>query len=231
MSTNKFNFGKLKGKVQFEKNLVYCRRGLNELSLNINNACPNSCVFCIRDRDAGWGVSNLYLLKEPTVKEITNAFDSETKKIRDSGVKLTKVKICGYGEPMLRFHDLFPILAHIKHTNPRALIQLTTTGWPFFRYFSKDISKIKDLKNGGLTDVYLSISTPNKEVYKKIVRPGIDNYDPLAFDDTIRFCIAARDVGLKVTLGFIDIAGLKEKDAKEFAEKLNVSYKIRKLEK
>jgi len=230
MLPNKFNFGKLKGNIQFAKNIVYYRRGLNELSLNINNACPNSCTFCIRDRDAGWGVSNLYLSEEPNVDDIIKTFDFETKKIRDSGVKLTKVKICGYGEPILRFHDLFPILEHIKKTHPNTLIQLTTTGWPFFRYISKDISKINDLKNAGLTDVYLSISTPNKEAYKRLVRPGVDDYDPLAFEDTIRFGIAARDAGLNVTLGFIRIAGLKDEDARKFAEQLKINYKIRELE-
>ena len=224
------NFGKLRGEVPSENNIVYYRRGLEELSLNITNACPNACTFCIRDRDVGWGVSNLYLSGDPTVDEIISAFDFESEKIRASGFKLRKVKICGYGEPILRFNDLFPISAHIRGFNPNTIIQVTTTGWPYFRYISDDTSRLRDLRAAGLTDVYLSLSTPNREVYRKLVRPGINEYDPLAFDDSLRFGIAARDAGLAVTLGFINLAGIKEEDVKKFAEELGFGYKLREFE-
>jgi len=225
------NFGKLRGKITPGENIVYHRRGLNEISLNITNACPNGCTFCIRDYDAGWKVSNLYLSKDPTINEIIKSFDSEIKKIKPLGIKLIKVKICGYGEPILRADDLSPILKHIKTSYPDVIIQLTTTGWPYFRYISDNTHKLRKLKLAGLTDIYLSLSTPYKESYRNLVRPGINKYDTLAFKDSLRFCIAAKDAGLRVTLGFIDLAGLKEEDAKKLAKKLGVSYKLREVEK
>ena len=225
------NFGGLRGKIISGENIIYHRRGLEELSLNITNACPNACTFCIRDRDAGWGVSNLYLSKDPTIDEIINAFDSESEKIKDSGIKLRKVKICGYGEPILRFTDLFPILEHIRKLNNNIIIQLTTTGWPYFIYISDDTSRLNDIKTAGLTDVYLSLNALSKDAYHKLIRPGNKEYDSSAFEDSIRFGIAARDAGLTVTLGFINLAGINEEDVKRFAENLGVNYKLREFEK
>ena len=139
------NYGKLKERVRAEKNIVYYKRGLEELSLNITNACPNACAFCIRDRDAGWGVSNLYLSRDPSVEEILSAFDSESRKITENGIELKRVKICGYGEPILRFNDLFPITEHIRESYPGIDIQLTTTGWPYLRFINQDTTPLKML--------------------------------------------------------------------------------------
>jgi len=230
MKLNVLNFGKLRKKIPFGENIVYYRRGLEELSLNITNACPNACTFCIRDRDEGWGVSNLYLTKDPSVQEILDTFDEERKVILDSEVSLEKVKICGYGEPILRFNDLFPIAENIKQIDPNIKIQVTTTGWPYFRFISEDISRLSDLRHAGLDSVYLSLSTLNRETYRKLVRPGINNYDSEAFDDSLRFGVAARNAGLEVILGFINLAGIKEEDVRAFAEQLGVNYKLRGFE-
>lgn len=230
MSQQDFNFGKLRGEIPSADNIVYYRRGLDELSLNITNACPNACSFCIRDRDAGWGVSNLYLAQDPSVREICDSFDTEADKIAASKTVLRKVKICGYGEPILRFADLLPLSRHIHGGHPDVSVQITTTGWPYFKFVSKDQSRIKELKDSGVTDIYLSLSTTDKEVYRKLVRPGIDEHISTAFDDSVRFGVAARDAGLIVTLGFINLAEIKEEDVVNFARKLGLNYKLREFE-
>jgi len=230
MKLDVLNFGELREKIPFGENIVYYRRGFEELSLNITNACTNACTFCIRDRDSGWGVSNLYLTEDPSVQEILDAFDRESKRVIDSGVNLEKVKICGYGEPILRFNDLFPITEHIKQRNPKVKIQVTTIGWPYLRFISEDLSKLSDLESAGLDSIYLSLSTLNRETYRKLVRPGINEYDVRAFDDSLRFAIGARDAGLEVILGFINLAGIKEEDVKSFANRLQVNYKLREFE-
>ena len=227
--TTSLNFGKLLGKVSPTQNIVYYRRGLDELSLNITNACPNACVFCIRDRDPGWNVTNLYLNRDPSVDEIVEAFDSEYKKIIGNGVILNKVKICGYGEMKLRCSDLPPILQHIRRKSDSS-IQLTTTGWPYFRLISQDTSKLQELATSGLTHIYLSMSAPNEESYKKLVKPGIKNHDSSAFRDAIRFGISAKSMGLDVTLGFIKLPGVQLLEVQDFANRLGLKYKIRKME-
>ncbi|MEK6859096.1 MAG: radical SAM protein [Nanoarchaeota archaeon] len=223
------NFGKLRERIAPESTIVYYRRGMNELSLNITNACPNACTFCVRDRDPGWGVANLYLERDPSVEEICAAFDNELGKIDEQGVRLEKVKICGYGEPILRFEDLKPIARHIQQRSPTS-IQVTTTGWPYFKFVCSDASRLEGLRNAGITDIYLSLSTTNPQVYQKLVRPGVRNLEPGAFEESIRFARSARDAGLAVTLGFIRLANLDERAAVQLATEMGISYKIRDYE-
>lgn len=223
------NLGGLKGKVEPEKNIVYYRRGLDELSLNVTNACPNACVFCIRDRDAGWGVGNLYMDSDPSIEEIIGAFLKEHARVKSEGVDVKKVKICGYGEPTLRTNDLPPILTRIRsHGVPE--VQLTTTGWPYFRFISEDLGKLAGLREAGLTDIYLSMSATNAADYLKLVKPGMSTPDVRAFDDAVRFGVGARQLGLNVTLGFINLPNTDASEIREFAKRLGLKYKIREME-
>jgi len=131
----------------------------------------------------------------------------------------------------MRFNDLFQIVGHIHKNCPKAKIQLTTTGWPYFEYISKELSSLSLLQTAGLTDIYLSLTTLDKEIYGKVVRPGIPNYNSRAFEESIQFATSARDLGIRVTLGFINLPGTKEADVKKFAETMKINYKIRELEK
>ncbi len=224
------NLGRLKGRIEDGNNIIYYRRGLEELSLNITNECPNSCVFCIRDRDAGWGVSNLYLTSNPSVKEIIDEFDIEASRLKDEGVKLERVKICGYGEPLIRFDDLFPITKYVRENYPDIQIQLATTGWPFYRFSSGEEQALKDLKDAGMTHIFLSLNATNQERYAKIVRPGIEEPDSRAHSDAIRFAEATRDYGYDVTLGFVNLPGTNENEVKSLANKLGLKYRLREFE-
>lgn len=224
------NYGGLQGAVPAAQNIVYYRRGFDELSLNITNACPNACVFCIRDRDPGWGVSNLYLARDPSVAEILAAFAAEAGKIKAAGVALDKVKICGYGEPILRFHDLLLLTAGILAVAPQAAIQLTTTGWPYYRFVGREDERLLGLAAAGLTDVYLSLTTPARTDYLKWVQPGADGADGEAFDDALRFARAARRAGLRLTLGFMRLALKSEQEARALAAELGAECRIREFE-
>lgn len=234
MSINlpQINYGKLKGRIKDEKNIVYYRRGLEELSLNVTNACPNACAFCIRDRDQGWGVSNLYLSRDPSIEEIMQAYDEESEKILALGVDLKKIKICGYGEPILRFEDLKPIARHIrkKGSNDNLEVQITTTGWPYFRFISPDKERISELKEAGVSHIYLSVNALDKKNYDKLVRPGINEIDSDAFSDTLKFGEGAKEAGLDVTLGFIRLGKITDEEVKSFAERYGMKYRLRDFE-
>jgi TatD family-associated radical SAM protein len=223
-----FNFGKLAQKVAPSNNIVYFRKGPQELSLNVTNACPNACVFCIRDRDEGWGVSNLYLAKEPSTADIISAFNSHYDSILAQGEILEKVKICGYGEPIMRCRELPEVLRAIRSRFSQA-IQLTTTGWPYFAYISQEPSDLRALVGEGLTHVYLSMSAPNEKVYRRLVRP-MQDYEGQAFDDSLRFGLMAKILGLDVTLGFINLAGVDKKEVMELAKRMGMNYRIREME-
>ncbi|MDP2926059.1 MAG: radical SAM protein [Nanoarchaeota archaeon] len=230
VSTAQMNYGKLKNRVETGEQIVYYKRGLEELSLNITNACPNSCVFCIRDRDAGWGVSNLYLSRDPSVDEILSEFDNESKRVTEGGIKLKRVKICGYGEPVLRFNDLFPIVEHVKGKHPNVEIQLATTGWPYFRYISEDSAPIKKLREAGMSHIFLSLNATDNDRYKRVIKPGIDDIDEDAFSDALKFAEAVRDADYDVTLGFVRLNGIDENDIRRLSNRLGIKYRMRDFE-
>ncbi|MFH1971432.1 MAG: radical SAM protein [Patescibacteria group bacterium] len=221
----------MKERLNLVRNIVYYKRGFEELSLNVTNACPNACVFCIRDRDSGWGVSNLYLSEDPSIDDIIVAFNKESDRLNKLEVNLKRVKICGYGEPLLRFEDLIPIISHIRKKEPTTEIQIATSGWSYFRFVPQKDNLLKKAVDNGLTHIFLSLNSSDKESYRRIVRPGIDNYDESAFEDTLKFGVMAKELGLDVVLGFVDLKSLDKKKAKKLAESKGLRYRIREFEK
>jgi len=220
----KYNYGRLRDNVELQNNIIYYKRGDTEMSINVTNKCPNNCCFCIRDRKVGWSDSNLYLDKEPSLKEIKK----ELLNALEINPKIKKIKICGYGEPLLRVSLLPNIISLIKKKRPEILIQLATSGWPIYNtkkgetYFKKSVEK-------GLDIVYLGLHAINFKDYKKIVNPNISSKK--AFDQTIKFIKMAVALNLKVTCAFVDLNNLSIEDIKKFTKKLNCKYEIRSFEK
>jgi TatD family-associated radical SAM protein len=228
-SSSKFNLGNLKGKIIGGNQIVYYKRGLEELSLNITNNCPNSCVFCIRDKDPGWGVANLYLDEEPSLNQILSAFEKESEKINGEGVVLKKVKICGYGEPLLRPRELFAIVEHVHKKCPSIKIQIATSGWPYFKFY-KTSNSLKKLKKLGASHIYLSLNATESREYQRIVRPGINFPNKKAFSNAVKFAKMAQEIGYNLTVGFVDLPNTNKKKIIDFCDGLKLNYQIREFE-
>lgn len=221
-----YNFGKLKNKTKPQKNIIYFRKSKDEMSINLTNKCPNSCCFCIRDRDLGWGVSNLYLNKDPSLNEIKKAIE---KTLKDNPkIKMKKIKVCGYGEPILRINIIPKLVKFLKEKYPKATIQLTTTGWPLY-HIKRGEEHFKESVKLGLDQIYLGLNALNERSYKKYVRPSINSKE--AFRQTLKFITLSKKLKLKVTLSFIDFGEKNRKEIKRFSDKFKCEYNIRKLEK
>lgn len=225
------NYGRLREKLPLQKNIVYFKRGDDEMSLNITNRCPNRCPFCIRDHDAGWGKSNLYLSGEPTIDEVVEAADEALSSLRLSGeLPLKKVKICGYGEPVLRLEDIPTMVERIEKSNAGdiGLWQLTTTGWPIYHSetagFENAQPLLRDLRTSGVKQINLSLHAISPENYARLVKPPID--PTLAFILALRFADDCLAVGFDVTMVFMRVKSLPEREAQEFAESRGCSYRL-----
>lgn len=220
----KYNYGKLKQKIKPENNISYYKRENNELSINVTNKCPNNCCFCIRDRKSGWSKSNLYLTKDPTLKEIILEIQRSFK----INPKISKVKICGYGEPILRIEILPKIISVIKKEKSNVEIQLATSGWPLYNIKNGEYYFKESVKNG-LEIIYLGLHAINFNDYKKKVNPTIPS--ERAFKQVINFIKLSKTLNLKVICAFVDLNDLCLKDINQFTKKLNCEYEIRKFEK
>lgn len=222
MDDEDYNYGGLKDEVESEQNVIYYRRGKDEMSINITNKCPNACLFCIRDKDEGWGVSNLYLDEDPTLEEIREKTKEE---VEQNDTEITKVKICGYGEPLIRMDILPEIVKLVREQLPETTIQLTTTGWPVYS-IENGVEKFEKCAENGLDRIYLSTHAVDEEDYNKVVRPAEEN----SFEKVVDFLKLSKKLDMKVVCSFVDVNVVTEEEIKEFTEKHDVAYDIRELE-
>lgn len=222
----RFNLGRFNGKIESQQNVVYYRREGDEISLNITNNCPNACSFCIRDRNIGWGVSNLYLKKDPSLEDIK----AKIKKAMDKApnIKIKRFKICGYGEPILRIDILPELVSFIRKAAPDSVIQLTTTGWPLY-HVKNGIQYFKKAAKSGLDQIYLGVHATNFKDYQRKVNPSIDSR--IAFNLVKNFIALARSLDLKVICAFINLDDLDLNEIKNFVQGLGCDYDLRRFEK
>ena len=143
----------------------------DNLYVNLTNRCPCACTFCLRQTTDRVGASDsLWLREEPDFGRVR----SEFAKFDMDGYR--EVVFCGFGEPTERLDVLLRVAKYVKEAY-RKPVRVNTNG-------------LGDLVNGrcivpeleGLVDtVSISLNTPDREAYLKLVRPkfGEASYDAL----------------------------------------------------
>ena len=140
----------------------------NKLYLNITNACPCSCVFCIRNHTSGVGdAESLWLEREPSVNEVIAAlngycFDN-----------ITEIVFCGFGEPLERADDVVQIAQHIKSITDLPL-RLNTNGLVTQLHPGFDVARLTVMDT-----ISISLNADDANEYQRLTqsRFGSDSYD------------------------------------------------------
>jgi TatD family-associated radical SAM protein len=227
------NPGKLTGKVQAGNTIIYHKVGDKDWSINLTNACPNCCVFCVRDRQVGWNrdssgqLVNLYLKRDPSYAELKSAVLG---KLADPSGKVDLIKFCGYGEPALKLREILLLSRLIKRqtrtTNPGVKLMINTTGWPLLtNYPNRDVMKM--LKRAGLDVLSVSLDAPNAELYGKWVKPEIDPHE--AFELAKKSIRLAKEAGLEVRITAVDFGPFtKYPELRRQFEELSLSLGVEK---
>jgi len=129
----------------------------SKLYVNITNACPCSCVFCLRQSGDGVGdAKNLWLEHEPDIAEIKEAFNR-----CDLG-DVDEIVFCGYGEPMERADIVIEICKYIK-TKCDLPLRINTNG------LAKLINPEFEMSNLSVIEsVSVSLNACNEEEYQRI---------------------------------------------------------------
>lgn len=195
-------------------NIVYTYG--NKIYLNITNACPCDCEFCVRNNTDGLGdMGSLWLEHEPSYDEIREAVDSF------DFTGYTDVVFCGFGEPTCALDKLLRTAEYIKQTK-NVRIRLNTNG------LSDLINRTDNSaeRMSGLIDaVSISLNASDAEKYERIVHPS---FGLKSFDAMMKFTKDAQKYIPSVKMTVVDTIGEEEiEKCKKLCEENNIELRVR----
>ena len=189
----------------------------NQAYLNITNACPCRCTFCIRNNGDSVGEATTLWFKDhnPTIDEIKDEIDAfDFSKYNNS------ITICGYGEPTCVLNNLIEACKYLRDKGIN--VRLNTNGLSDLinkRTTAKEICEVID-------SVSISLNTPDPESYERICHPV---YKEKAFPALIDF---AREVKGYVQKTLFSVVGdfLSDDEIKEcrrIADEVGIPLRVR----
>ncbi len=190
------------------------------LYFNITNRCPCACTFCLRQNGEGvYGSDPLWLDHEPTLSEILADLE---KRDLDS---YTEAVFCGYGEPTERLDVLLAVAAKIKERRPALPIRINTNGLADLIAGERTAPKL-----AGLIDtVSISLNSPDKEEYTRLVRP---KFGDRAYDAMLAFAKDCVSFVPRVVLTVVDKVTTPEEQerCRALAEGIGAVLRVRPFE-
>lgn len=189
------------------------------LYINMTNRCPCSCTFCLRhNADGVYGSDSLWLDREPTVQEVCDSVDTWDLS------QFSEVVFCGYGEPTERLEDLLLVAKHIK-AKGSIPIRINTNGLADLIWEKQTAPELKDL----VDTVSISLNTPSKEDYLKVVRPkfGAQSYDAM-----LRFAKDCTANVPNVVMTVVDVVTSQEEQeqCRKICEGIGANLRVRPFE-
>lgn len=188
----------------------------DNLYINLTNKCPCACTFCLRQtRDHMEESGVLWLEHTPSYEEVVKAFaDFDVNKYQE-------IVFCGFGEPMEALDVLLPTARYIKeHWNKP--IRINTNGLGDLIHEKS----VAPLLEGLIDTVSISLNTPNKEQYLKLVRP---KFGEKSFDAMLTFARECTKYIPKVVLTTVatTLTEEEEEQCRRICEEIGAVYRIR----
>ncbi|MGC8929235.1 MAG: radical SAM/SPASM domain-containing protein [Candidatus Woesearchaeota archaeon] len=154
-------------RIRKKKTNPYCNYAPSSIAIEITSACNFNCAFCIRKE-----------LKIPPKKLSKNRIKKLISSIKGKGVK--NIYLFGVGEPLLYpIDDLVEIINFAAKYVP--CVSFATNGSLLKGEIAKKLAKSK------LSDIRISVDSPNPEIYKrirnfdlKIIKENIKNFTLLS---------------------------------------------------
>lgn len=198
--------------------IIYTYGG--SIYLNITNACPCRCKFCIRNNGDSVGeATTLWFDKHnPDFDEVKDAIDGF-----DFSNHEKSVVFCGYGEPTCNYDVLIKTCKYLKEKG--FATRLNTNGLSDLinkRETAKEICEVID-------SVSISLNAPTAEKYNEITQPS---FGEKAFDAMLKFAKECKKYGIQTKLTVVDVISKEDiEDCKKLCAEIGIPLRIREYSK
>ena len=187
----------------------------NQVYLNITNACPCRCTFCIRNNGDSVGeATTLWFEHNPSIEEIKAEIDNfDFSKYNNS------ITICGYGEPTCALNNLIESCKYLRSKGVK--IRLNTNG------LSDLINKCETAKEicEVIDSVSISLNAPTAEKYNEVTRPS---FGEKSFDAMLKFAKECKEYGITVKLTVVDVISKEDIEAcRKLCEEIDIPLRVR----
>lgn len=193
--------------------IVYTYGG--QAYLNITNACPCKCTFCIRNNGDSVGeAETLWFDHNPTIDEIKTEIDAfDFEKFGNA------ITICGYGEPTCALKNLIDACKYLREKGVK--IRLNTNGLSDLinkRETAKEICQVID-------SVSISLNAPTAEKYNEITRAS---FGEKSFDAMLKFAKECKEYGISTKLTVVDVISDDDiEECKKLCEEIEIPLRVR----
>lgn len=188
----------------------------NKIYVNITNACPCRCKFCIRNNgdSVGEADSLWFTAHMPSFAEIRAEIDAWD----FSGYK-DEVVFCGYGEPTCAYDNLLQTAAYLKQKGLK--LRLNTNGLSDLinqKPTAKELCRYFDT-------ISISLNAPTAEKYVDLCQPS---FGEKSFDALLQFAAACKESGVQCKFSAVDVISEQDiADCKALCEKMGIPLRVR----
>lgn len=187
------------------------------LYINITNACPCACVFCVRlEHDSVGECENLWLEHEPSLEEILNEFEKHDLESYE------EIIFCGYGEPLERLDVVIEVAKWIKGRSTIP-VRVNTNGLADLIH-GKETAYLLE----GLVDaISISLNAPDAKTYLEISRPS---FGEVAYSSLLHFATACKKVIPQVSFSVVDVISKEQIEAcSKLADEMGIPLRVRRM--
>lgn len=197
-------------------NIVYTFE--NQVYLNITNACPCKCEFCIRNNGDSVGDADTLWFSghSPSFEQVKEEIDTF-----DFSNYGGEIIFCGYGEPTCAFDVLIKTANYLKEKMPNCKLRINTNGLSDLlnkRPTAKEICSVMDT-------VSISLNAPTSEKYEKLCHPV---FKEKSFPAILKFARECKEYDVKVKFSLVDV--IPEEDIAEcqaLADEMGIELRVR----
>lgn len=198
--------------------IVYTYGG--SVYLNITNACPCKCEFCIRNNGDSVGDADTLWFSghSPSFEEVKAEIDAF-----DFTPYTGEIIFCGYGEPTCAYDVFVRTAKYLKEKMPNCRLRINTNGLSDLlnkKETAKEICSLVDT-------VSISLNAPTSEKYEALCHP---TFKEKAFPAILKFAEECKNEGTAfVKFSLVDVISKEDIEAcKKIADSMGIPLRVRK---